>query len=336
MRTRITAGLAFVLGGLSLLAAGPAPVAAQDKSKAAPKFLYGHDVRVRSGGNKYFDEKTPRVAVEVFQDEASGTIVAITEAGQIAALPAAPLGAEKACKWLTAHDLKVRKSGEAEFTQKTKVYGVELFRDTATNRLLYVCESGSLAFAPVPANLVTDKGPKWHHGLEPKVRGPEQPAFENAKKIGLEVFKEENTGGLIYITESGAIATAAAPATAPDANKVARPETMYGLVLRVRAADELDFSTNTKRVGIEVFQDPNAGVMLYISQTGHIATAPLTGKLREEKGVTWKGAMNLKARKAGETDFEKAKKFGVEVFQDNRTGNLVLIAENGSIAVVSK
>lgn len=335
MRTRITAGLAFLVGGLVAFAGGPGVVVAQDKSKAAPKFLYGHDVRVRTGGTKDFDEKTPRVAVEVFQDDATGTIVAITEQGAIAALPTGPVGAEKTCKWLTAHDLKARKVGEAEFTQKTKTYGVELFRDAASNRLLYVCESGSLAFAPVPANLVTDKGPKWHHALEPKVRGPEQPSFESAKKHSLEVFKDENTGGLVYVTEGGAIATAAAPATAPNPKDVARPNTMYGLVLRVRTADELDFSEKTKRMGVEVFEDPNAGVMLYITQAGYVATAPLV-KPKDAKGVTWQGAMNLKARKAGEADFDKAKKYGVEVFVDNRTGYQLLIAETGSIAVVAK
>src|SRR4029453_6051941 len=110
--------------------------------------------------------------------------------------------------------------GEPEFTQKTKVYGVELFRDAASNRLLYVCETGSIAFAPVPATLATDKGPAWHHALEPKVRGPEHPAFTNAKAFGVEIFKAENPGGLVYATETGSIATAPAPPTAPDKAKV--------------------------------------------------------------------------------------------------------------------
>ena len=149
------------------------------------------------------------------------------------------------------------------------------------------------------------------------------------------MFKDENTGGLVYVTETGAIATAAAPATPPDGTKIAPPKTMYGLVLRVRGADELDFSEKTKRMGVEVFEDVNAGVLLYVTQAGFVATAPLT-KLKEAKGVTWQGAMNLKARKAGEVDFEKAKKFGVEVFLDNRTGYQLLIGETGSIAVVAK
>src|SRR5207237_1021682 len=111
---------------------------------------------------------TPRIGVEVFQDEATNTFVGISEAGALAVLPAGALGAEQKCVWLTAHDLATRKAGEVEFTKSTKKYGVELFRDMGANRLLYVCESASIAFAPIPGGLVKDKGPKWHHALEPK------------------------------------------------------------------------------------------------------------------------------------------------------------------------
>jgi hypothetical protein len=46
--------------------------------------------------------------------------------------------------------------------------------------------------------------------------------------------------------------------------------------------------------------------------------------------------MILNARKGGETSFEAAKKFSVEVFIDNRTENLVFISDTGSIAVLPK
>ena len=348
MRKRITAGLVALAAGLAVLAGGRGPVAAQPKSDKGPppKFLYGHDLRVRKGGEKFFDANTPRVGVEVFQHEVkSGDddkgvpfIVAISEAGSLAVFPATPTGADKTCKWLTAHDLKVRKAGEPEFTQKTKMWGVELFRDQGSNRLLYASESGAIATAPVPSNLASDKGPKWHHALEPKVRGPEQDTFDNARRFGLEVFKDDNTGGLIYITETGSIATAAAPAKEPDKTKVAPPKPSYGLVLRVRNADELDFTDKTKKLGVEVFEDPNANTLFYLSETGSIAVVPnpSSGKFGEARGVTWKTAMNLRARKGGEKDFDKARKFGIEVFQDNRTGNLIFVCETGAIAVLPK
>lgn len=337
MRKVFTARLVAAAAGLAVVVGGLAPAAAQPKSDKGPppKLLYGHDLRVRPGGEKDFP-KAAKIGVEVFQEDSTGAIIGISETGALSVFPAGPVGADKNSKWQTAHDLKVRKAGEAEFTQKTKMWGVELFRDLGTNRLLYVCESGSIAFATLPGNLVVDKGPKWHHALEPKVRSPQQDTFEGAKKVGLEVFKDENTGGLIYITETGAIATAAAPATPPDAKKPAPPKPAYGLVLRVRGADEVEFSDKTKRFGIEVFEDPNANTLFYLSEAGSVAVVPNPGKLLDAKGVTWRTAMDLRARKGGEKEFAKAKKYGVEVFQDNRTGHLIFISETGAIAVLAK
>ncbi|HEY1186091.1 MAG TPA: hypothetical protein VGE74_00480, partial [Gemmata sp.] len=115
------------------------------------------------------------------------------------------------------------------------------------------------------------------------------------------------------------------------------PKTLYGLVLRVRGAAETDFTDKTKRMGVEVFEDPNANVLFYITEAGSVATAPNTGKFpADARGVTWKSAMALRARKAGEKEFDKAKKYGIEVFEDNRTGNLIFICETGSVAVLPK
>jgi len=85
---------------------------------------------------------------------------------------------------------------------------------------------------------------------------------------------------------------------------------------------------------VEVFEDPNAGNnLMYVSESGSVAVAP-AAKFRDAKGVQWRGAMKVSARKAGEKDFDKAKKFGVEVFEDMKTGNLLFVTETGSIAVV--
>jgi len=345
MRKRIAVSLVAVTAGLMALAGG-SDNRAEAQDKKAPKHLYGHDLRVRPGGVKNFDEKTPRVGVEVFHDETNRALLVVSQNGSLAVIPAGALGGnDKTCKWLTAHDLNCRKSTEPEFTQQTKKWGVELFRDIYSNKLLYVCESGSVALAPVPGALVTDKGPKWHHGLVPKVRSPQQDRFDDAKKIGLEVFKDENTGNtadspgvLVYVTETGGIATAPAPGAGfPNQKDIKPPKTLYGLTLRVRGADEPNFTDKTKTFGLEVFEDPNAKVLFYITEQGFVATAPLPKSIpADAKGVTWKGAMALRARKGGEEKFETAAKFGVEVFEDNRTGNLIYITETGAIGVLPK
>lgn len=342
MRKRITGGLAALTLGLVALMPTSSGLAQEkqptkdDKKVSAPKFLYGHDFKVRPGGETDW-VKAIKLGVEVFQDEPTNAFVGITETGALSVVPAGPVGTDRTAKWLTAHDLATRKAGELEFTQKTKRFGVEMFRDLGSNRLLYVSEGGSIAFAPIPGGLVTDRGPKWHHALEPRVRTADQSSFDNAKKFGLEVFKDENTGGLIYITETGAIATAPAPASPPDPKKIAPPKTAYGLVLRVRGANEPDFTDKTKKIGVEVFEDPNANTLFYITEAGSVATAPNPGKfVPDARGVTWKSAMALKARKGGVKEFDTARKYGIEVFQDNRTGNLIFISETGAIAVLPK
>jgi len=188
MRKGLAAGLCALVAGLVVSFGSPSSTLAGQPdadAKAAPKFLYGHDLRVRQGGKKDFTPETPKVGVEVFHDEASKAIIGISETGALAVAPAVPIGAERRCKWITAHDLGARKAGEAEFTERTKKYGVELFRDMASNRLLYASESGAIAFAPIPGGLVDDRGPKWHHALEPRVRNPEMGNFESARKFGV-------------------------------------------------------------------------------------------------------------------------------------------------------
>jgi len=338
MRKRILAGLLAAAAGVAVLLSGVSPVEAQDtKAKVVPpKHLYGHNLRVRPGGEQDWP-KALKVGTEAFEENASKAIVTISDFGAIAVTTPTAVGADRKSEWKTAHDLRCRKAGEIDRTQKTKQWGVELFHDRSINRLLYVCESGSIALAPVPADLVTTKGPLLHHAMDLRVRLPEQTEFKDAKRFGVEAFKDENTGGLVYITETGAIATVRAPATAPDPKKQAGPKAQYGLDLRVRGADEADFTEKTKRVGVEVFEDPNANTLVYITETGYIAVVPFSGKFVDgARGVTWKSAMGLRARKGGQEKFEEAKKYGIEAFLDNRTENLIFISETGSIAVLPK
>jgi hypothetical protein len=320
--------------GLAALAAVAGALPAQPASVRGPeaKHLYGHDLSVRPGGNPDWP-KAAKLGVEVFQDDALKALLAISDVGHLAVAPAGPVGADKKSRWHTGLDLKVRKAGEPEFTQKTKAFGVEVYRDLGVNRLIYAGEGGWLALAPAPGNLTADKGPRWHHALDLKVRALDQETFENARKVGLEVYRDENTGGLIYITEVGSLgATPARPAAVAANAKGWKPS--HRLFLRVRKSDEPDFTEKTRKLPVEVIVDETTGNLIYASETGSIAVAPPPGKAGDARGVTWRGAMNLKARKAGETDFAKATKYGVEVFQDNRTSNLVFVSETGSIAVL--
>jgi hypothetical protein len=74
--------------------------------------------------------------------------------------------------------------------------------------------------------------------------------------------------GLVCFVLGAALAF---PVVHAQGDKAAAPEWKHGMELRVRKAGEPDFNKETKKVGIEVFQDKNNGNLIYISETGSIA-----------------------------------------------------------------
>ncbi len=51
-------------------------------------------------------------------------------------------------KWMHGLDLRVRKGGEANFTEKTQKFGIEVFRDENNGNTIYISENGSIAVVP--------------------------------------------------------------------------------------------------------------------------------------------------------------------------------------------
>src|SRR5437764_1577829 len=151
MHTRIAAGLAALAAAFTgLAAAQPAPNTA--------KFLFGHDLPVRPAGVEEITSKTPRFGVEVFHHEPTKTFLAVSQTGAITVSPFEAVGADKSRTRVAAYDMAVRKAGEPEVTQKTKKWGVELYRLPGVNRLVYASESGAITFLAVPPGLTQDKG----------------------------------------------------------------------------------------------------------------------------------------------------------------------------------
>lgn len=74
-----------------------------------------------------------------------------------------------------------------------------------------VCFLLGLLLAPhLPFGLAQEskvKAPLWLHGMNLKARNSMQDDFnKDTKKYGIEVYKDENNGNLIYISETGSIA----------------------------------------------------------------------------------------------------------------------------------
>ena len=55
------------------------------------------------------------------------------------------------------------------------------------------------------------------------------------------------------------------------AQEVKGPKWKHGLALKARKGNEDNFTNETKKYGIEVFEDENNGNLIYISETGSIS-----------------------------------------------------------------
>lgn len=323
-----------VLLGLTAaaVAATALPAVAQPAATAPkPEWAAAHDLKVRKGKETDW-EKALKVGVEMFKDPAADAVVAITAAGQMAVLPADATPNKKS-EWGTGLSFKARAAAEEKFTDTTTLFGVEVFKGLAAGHVLFVSDRGSVAF--YPGTVAGEKEPQFQYGLTLKVRPPGQDKFDGAKAIGVEAYKDNNTGGMVYITEAGLIATAkGVPDKAPEGKDVKKPKPLYGLEAKARKSDEQDFTEKTQKYGIEVFKDENTGTLIYVSETGSIAAVPAPADIKTGQKLQWQHAFTLKARPGGEADFAKAKKYGVEVFSDRHTGYLVYVNEAGSIAVL--
>lgn len=262
------------IGALSLLGAPASPPATETKT---PKWLHAMELKVRKAGETEFKADTKKYGIEVFRDDNTGFLVYVTDSGWLAAVKtpgATPAAEAKPPTWLHGLELKVRSGGEADFTDKTKKYGIEVFRDENTGNLIYIAETGSIAVVPSRAgpSSAEAKAPQWLHGLEFRVRKAEETDFtNNTLNYGAEIFKDENTNNIVYITQTGSIAVV--PAGTVSGGQTKAPKWLQGVALKVRRAGETDFTKDTKKFGGEIFRDENTGNLVYLCETGAMAVS---------------------------------------------------------------
>ncbi len=262
------------------IAQAPAVAVSAAAKTKTPTWIHGLDMRVRKAGEADFTKDTKKYGVEVFKDENTGYLLYASETGEITLAPAtnvAPGTETKAPTWNHGIEYKVRKAGEKDFTKDTKKYGVEVFKDENTGYFIYISETGSIAQAPAVPKPADGKikAPTWMHGLDFSVRKPAESDFtKDTKKYGVEVYKDENTGHLVYLCETGAIAVVPGKGQPTDAKTAKSPEWLHGLFFRVRKTGEEEFGKDTKKWGLEVFRDENNGNLVYISETGSLTVVP--------------------------------------------------------------
>jgi hypothetical protein len=240
--------------------------------------------------------------------------------------------------WKHGMDLRVRKADEADFNDKTKKYGCEVYFDTVTNQVMYISETTSLSVLGMASFTNTKtKEPTWLHGLKLKARKAAEADFtKDTTKYGIEVFKDENTGLLIYVTETGSIAVVKPTGSAAPSTEVKAPEWSHCLVLKCRKGNQENFDDNTPKFGVEVYIDTNNGNLVYITEQGNIAVTPPPAAAPTKKDPKWLFGVEFRVRGADEGEFTKnTPLIGGEIFKDESTGNIVYITEKGSISVAT-
>jgi hypothetical protein len=174
----------------------------------APTWLQGMELQARKAGEDDFNPDTARYGVEVYRDENNDTLIYIAQTGSIAVVGKQTRDKDDAFPWQYAMEVRVRRAGEPDFTEKTQKIGVEVFRDDNDGCAIYISQTGALGIMPgLSADKVEkNKAPEWKYGITMKARKAGEAEFgDDTKRYGLEVFKDGNTGNLIYITELGAV-----------------------------------------------------------------------------------------------------------------------------------
>ena len=245
--------------------------------------------------------------------------------------------------WKHGMDLRARRAGEDKFDKATKTYGLEVFADPNTGKLVYITENGNAAVvtgtAPGGENA---KEFEWLHAFELRVRKAGEENFsDTTRKFGVEVYRDENAGNLVYVSETGSIAVVPGgpDVTAGDAKEPKKPDWRHGLWVRARKAGEAEFSDKTQRYGLEVFVDPYNGNLIYITEIGTIAVIPGTGlppQPARVKTPEWLHGMELMVRRGVDADFnDRTPKTGVEVYHDPNVNKLVLVTETGALSLLN-
>jgi hypothetical protein len=346
MRTRRIHLVSLLTVSLAIVPIDSLP--AQQKPKEL-QWTHAFDLSCRPYGKANFEKDTPKFGVEAFRDNNNGLGLYISQAGSIAVAGGfqelkIPL-TSKGPDWTTGLDLPARDAGVKEFRKDTKVHSMEIFRDPNTANWLFITEKGNLAATAAKRPAAGgNHAPKWIHSVDLRVRKAGLPDWNVALKYGIEVYRDANSGNLVYICQTGQIAIvpdtpAAPPPTGDKGTEGKAPEWLHGLDLACRKYNEPSFGKDTRKFGVEIFRDENNGNLMFIAETGSLAVTggnpALKAPTPKVSEPTWKHGLNVKCRAFGEKEFsEKTRIFGIEVFRDDNVAATIYVNEIGNIAVM--
>jgi hypothetical protein len=244
--------------------------------------------------------------------------------------------------WTHAFDLKCRKYGEADFSDKTQKFAFEVFKDTNTGYGVYISQIGSIAaaagFDGIQRAIKDSKSPVFVGGLDlPSRKAGEQEFTKSTRVYSLEVFRDANAGNWVYVTEQGKIAVTPAKSADPPSGALKPPKWLHSVDLSSRKAGN-PLWKDAHKFGVEVYRDDNTANLIYICDTGAFAVLPDAGAATPSavgKNPLWLHGLELSCRKNNEPSFgPKTQKFAFEVYRDENNSNLIYLCESGYLAVV--
>jgi hypothetical protein len=294
------------------------------------------EMRVRKAGEADFTDKTRRYGVEVYVDSNKGNVIYITDVGSIAvAPPAKPPAQIKPPQWSHAMEVRVRKAGEADFTDKTQRYGIEVFIDPNSGNVIYITDNGYIAIAASSKPPAQIKSPQWSHAMEVRVRKAGEADFTDKTGLyGIEAYIDANNGNALYIAETGSLTVVAATEPPPPPAQIAGPKWSGAFELKIRRLGEATFSATTKSIGAEIYFDPNMRKSFIVTQTGILCGVDGTaGAANDRRPPQWLQRMELRARKGGEANFtDKTQRYPVEVYTGEVPAAVIYVSESGAVS----
>lgn len=245
-------------GGLAVAPAGTA-------AGSRVQWLFAHDLKFERGG------KPAQMGVEAFRETSSNSALYATQTGLVALAdaPGKP-AADGDAEFRHSLALQVRAATEDRFGSGSKRVAVECFRDERTGAAIYTSDAGFAVLSkPSQPAAGAVQAPVALYGLSVRVRKPATaPATGVVTAVlGVEVYSDPNTGGLLYVSETGSLAVAPAAAE-PGGGQGAT--WMRGFAVAARPGGSADFK-DAKPVTVEVYADPNSGNTLYVTDSGAIA-----------------------------------------------------------------
>jgi hypothetical protein len=198
---------------------------------------------------------------------------------------------------------------------------------------------GLLMQPPAACGQAAGPGAEPQYRLELRVRkAAEHTLTADTRTVAVDVFAERGTGRLLYVPDTNT-GLAVVDGSRRAAGQPSRPAKWFGrLVLKVRKRAEEEFGPGTRQVGVEVYRDPNAGNLVYVSETGHVAMTPQPPAPEAERGreARWLYRLPLRVRRI-EEDADRLRpplRCNVEVYRHESAGALIYLADNGALAVL--